>query len=163
MNQNKIDQLEKTHTRILQLGILIDIFLPAVIFFLAIYLRDRFISIKSLMDLNMIFYFLLALSAVETLTIFILKTRIWKPYIKRKFQKNPRLSIEKGLFGFGTIIYVLCFSPTIYGLIYYLLGGTWEHFALFVAITFLFFQLFKPKMEELEKLTNELNVEKPTF
>jgi hypothetical protein len=134
-----------------------NIFLPVVIFFLAIYLRDRFVSIKSPMDLNMIFYFLLALSAVETLTIFILKTRTWKPYIKRKLQENPRLSIEKGPFGFGTIIYVLCFSPTIYGLVYYILGGTWEHFALFVAITFLLFQLFKPKMEELEKLNKEFN------
>lgn len=158
MNQDRIDQLEKTHTKILQLGILMDIFLPAVIFFLAIYLRDRFFSIKSPMDLNMIFYVLLVLSAAEAITIFILKTKSWRPYIRRKFQENPQLTIEKGLFGFGTIIYVLCFSPTIYGLIYYLLGGTWEHFALFVAITFLFFQLFKPKMEELEKLTMDLNI-----
>ena len=158
MNQDRIDQLEKTHTKILQLGILMDIFLPAVIFFLAIYLRDRFFSIKSPMDLNMIFYVLLVLSAAEAITIFILKTKSWRPYIRRKFQENPQLTIEKGLFGFGTIIYVLCFSPTIYGLVYYILGGTWEHFALFVAITFLFFQLFKPKMEELEKLTMDLNI-----
>jgi len=155
VNQNRTDQLEKTHTKILQLGILMDIFLPVVIFFLAIYLRDRFFSIKSPMDLNMIFYVLLALSAAEAITIFILKTKSWRPYIKRKFQENPKLSVEKGLFGFGTIIYVLCFSPTIYGLVYYILGGTWEHFALFVAMTFILFQLFKPKMEELEKLNKE--------
>ena len=158
MNHSGNESLEKIHAKILKLGLAIDIFLPLVIFFLAIYLRDRFVSIKSPMDLNMIFYVLLALSAAEAITIFILKTKSWRPYIKRKFQENPQLTIEKGLFGFGTIIYVLCFSPTIYGLVYYLLGGTWEHFALFVAITFLFFQLFKPKMEELEKLTRDLDI-----
>ena len=157
MNHSRNESLEKMHTKILQLGMVMDIFLPVVIFFSAIYLRDRFVSIKSPMDLDMIFYVLLALSAAEAITIFILKTKSWRPYIRRKFQENPQLTIEKGLFGFGTIIYVLCFSPTIYGLVYYILGGTWEHFALFVAITFLFFQLFKPKMEELEKLNKEFN------
>jgi hypothetical protein len=82
---------------------------------------------------------------------------------QNKSAPNPQLSTEQNLISFGIVIYALCFSPSLYGLIYYLLGGTWEHFAIFVAISFLSFQLFKPKQEELEKLTRGLNVSANSF
>jgi hypothetical protein len=114
---------------------------------------------------------------LEIAAIFIFRKYFWKPFILRKVghppladslaqnksAPNPQLSIEQNLISFGIVIYALCFSPSLYGLIYYLLGGTWEHFAIFVAITFLSFQLFKPKQEELEKLTRDLNVSANSF
>lgn len=168
MNQNRIDELEKTHTRTLQLGILLDIFLPVVIFFLAVYLRDRLIQGQTMKNLDLFFYVLLAVSLAEVGAIFIIRKQFSARFAQKKEWQgsnpaqegpdvNTRQPADRNLLSFAIVIFALCFSPTIYGLIYYLLGGTWEHFALFVAITFLFFQLFKPKMEELEKLTADLN------
>lgn len=172
MNQNKTESIEKIYLRILHLGILMDIFAPIVVFFFAVLLRERLIHIQSVKELNLLFYVLLIIGLLEIAAIFIFRKKFWEPFIQRKVghlpmadslaqnkaDSNPRCSIEQNLVTFGIVIFTLCFSPTVYGLVYYLLGGTWEHFAIFVAITFLSFQLFKPKQEELEKLTRDLNV-----
>lgn len=172
MNRNKIESIEKIYLRILHLGILMDIFAPIVVFFFTILLRERLIHIKSVKELNLLFYVLLIIGLLEIAAIFIFRKRFWEPFIQRKVghppladslaqnksTPNPQFPIEQNLFTFGIVIYTLCFSPMVYGLVYYLLGGTWEHFAIFVAITFLSFQLFKPKQEELEKLTRDLNI-----
>ena len=196
MSHSWNESLEKIHTKILKLGLAIDIFLPLVIFFLAVYLRDRLIQVHTVKNLDLFFYVLLAVSLSEVVAIFIIKRQFSARFMQKnvgqgfspaKIKSNPeglpyektpaeqnvgqgfslaqegpdvntRQPFDRNLLSFATVIFALCFSPTIYGLVYYLLGGTWEHFALFVAITFLFFQLFKPKMEELEKLTGELKI-----
>jgi len=204
MNHSGNESLEKIHTKILKLGLVIDIFLPLVIFFLAVYLRDRLIQVQTMKNLDLFFYVLLAVSLTEVAAIFVIKRQFSARFMQKNvvngfspakikskpeglpYEKafaeqnaghppvadnlaqegpdvNTRQPVDRNLLSFATVIFALCFSPTIYGLVYYLLGGTWEHFALFVAITFLLFQLFKPKMEELEKLTNDLNVEKTIF
>jgi hypothetical protein len=195
MNRNGNESLEKMHTKILKLGLAINIFLPLVIFFLVVYLRDRLIQAQTVKNLNLFFYVLLAISLSEVAAIFIIKKQFSARFAQKKvgqgfspaktksnpeglpYEKTPaeqnvgqsfspaqegpdvniRQPVDRNLLSFVTVIFALCFSPTIYGLVYYILGGTWEHFALFVAITFLFFQLFKPKMEELEKLSKEFN------
>lgn len=172
MNHSENESFEKIHTKLLKLGLVIDIFLPLVIFFLSVYLRDRLIQVQTIKDLDLLFYVLLAVSLSEVAAIFFIKRQFSARYSRKNVgqgfslaQETPasdiRQSMEQNLLSFAMIIFALCFSPTIYGLIYYILGGTWERFALFVAITFLLFQLFKPKMEELEKLTRDLKVEKP--
>lgn len=168
MNQSGNESLEKIHAKILKLGLAIDIFLPLVIFFLAVYLRDRLIQVQTIKDLDLFFYVLLVVCLTEVGAIFIIKRKFSARFMQKNLGQgfspaqevpnvNTRQPFDRNLLSFATVIFVLCFSPTIYGLVYYLLGGTWEHFALFVAITFLLFQLFKPKMEELEKLTKEFN------
>ena len=163
MSQNKIESLEKAFIRILHWGIFIDIFLPVVIFFLAIYLRDNFLSVQSLKNIELLFYVLIIISLGEILVIFIFRKRFWETFTQKKLQANSPLTMEQNLFRFGMIIYALCLSFTLYGLIYYLLGGTWERFALFVAITFLSFQLFKPRGGEIEKLIRDLKMEGQSF
>lgn len=199
MSNNRNESLETIHTKLLKLGLAIDIFLPLVIFFLAVYLRDRLIQVQTMKNLDLFFYVLLAVSLSEVAAIFIIKRQFSTNVVRKnvgqgfslaKTQSNPeglpyektpaehnvghppvadslaqevpdvntRQPLDRNLLSFATVIFVLCFSPTIYGLVYYLLGGTWEHYALFVAITFLLFQLFKPKMEELEKLTRDLDI-----
>jgi len=72
MSQNKIESLEKAHIRILHRGIFIDIFSPVVIFFLAIYVREKFLNIQSIKDIDLLFYVLLIISLGEIFAIFIL-------------------------------------------------------------------------------------------
>ena len=169
MNRNGNESLEKMHTKILKLGLAINIFLPLVIFFLAVYLRDRLIQAQPVKNLDLFFYVLLAVSLSEAAAIFIIKRQFSARFTRKNAgqgfspaPETPDVSIQqpanRNLLSFAIIIFAICFSPTIYGLIYYLLGGTWERFALFVAITFLLFQLFKPKMEELEKFLSDSKI-----
>jgi hypothetical protein len=168
MNHSGNESLEKIHAKILKLGLAIDIFLPLVIFFLAVYFRDRLIHFQTMKNFDLFFYVLLAVSLSEVVAIFIIKRQFSARLAQKKLgqgsspaQEVPdvdtRQPVDRNLLSFATVIFSLCISPAIYGLVYYLLGGTWERFALFVAITFLFFQLFKPKMDELEKLKKEFN------
>ena len=158
MNQNKTVSLEKIQIKLLHWGIFIDIFLPLLIFFLAVFLRDRYISIKSTLSLNVVFYVFLLLNLGSLINILLYKRKTWKPFLQKKLLTEPSLSLEENLFRYGIFIFLPCLSPSIIGLVYYLLGGTWERFSLFIAVTFLFFQLFKPRQEELEKLIEESKI-----
>lgn len=173
MHQNKTELLEKTHIRLLYLGILINIFAPLIIFFIAFFLRGRLFQVQGIDKIDLLFYVLLILSMGEIGAIFIFRKRFWQSFIQKKVghppladslvqsetASNPKLFIEQKILSFGIVTYALCLTPTLYGLVYYLLGGNWERFALFVAITLLSFQLFKPRQEELEKLIRELKTE----
>ncbi len=161
MSQVRNQSLEELHTRILQWGIIVDVFLPVVVFLLAVYLRDRYIHIQKMQSINLFFYILLAVSAGEVPTILVFKRNILKPISGDGGTVETPSYGNKSLMVFVLLTFACSFSPTIYGLIYYLLGGTWEHFALFVAISFLLFQLFKPKLEELENLTRTLHASEP--
>lgn len=158
MDQSKTVSLEKIQIRLLHWGIFIDIFLPLLIFFLAVFLRDRYTSIKISLSLDLVFYVFLLLNLGSLINILLYKKKTWKTLLQKKLQTEPSLSLEENLFKYGIFIFLPCLSPSIIGLIYYLVGGTWERFSLFVAVTFLFFQLFKPKQEELEKLIEELKI-----
>jgi hypothetical protein len=174
MDQSKTELLEKTHIRLLHLGILTDIFAPIIIFLIAVFSRDRLIQVRNIENLELLFYVFLILSLGEIGAIFIFRKKIWQSSTQNKVGQglslaqnksvsNPQFFTGQKILGFGMVIYALCLAPTLYGLVYYLLGGTWERFSLFVAVTFLLFQLFKPKQEELEKLISELKTEGESF
>ena len=63
----------------------------------------------------------------------------------------PAANPEKSALAFTVVIYSLCLTPSVYGFVYFLLGGSLNWFILFIAITLLGFLLFKPKEEELKK------------
>jgi hypothetical protein len=172
MDQNKTELLEKTHIRLLYLGILTDIFAPLIIFFIVVFFREKLIRVQNIERIELLFYVFLILSLGEIGAIFIFRKKFWQSFIRKKAGhrplagspvrsesvSNPQFFGEQKILGFGMVVYALCFTPTLYGLVYYLLGGTWERFSLFVAVTFLLFQLFKPKQEELEKLIEESKI-----
>ena len=45
----------------------------------------------------------------------------------------------------------MCLSPTIYGFVYYILGGTLEWFVIFACITLICFRFFKPGLEQVRR------------
>jgi len=67
-----------------------------------------------------------------------------------------QIPVQKSILIFSIVIFALCLAPSIYGFIYFLLGGKLEEFLLFIAITFLGFRIFRPKLEEIKKLTGSV-------
>jgi hypothetical protein len=107
------------------------------------------------LDVGLILVILLAVSFSERGVIWILKKK-WLanfapfPAIQAGAQL-PAQNPEKSAHSFALVVYSLCLTPSIYGLAYFLLGGSLNWFVLFIAITLLGFLLFKPKEEELKK------------
>ena len=140
--------IEKTHSRILNLGLLMNVFAPAVLIFVGALLKARGISIGTVEDLGVFFWVLIAVALSEVPAIYFVK-RTFLSRGKSLRSTGEHVTVEQTLFQMGIIMFSLSLAPTIYGLVYYLLGGSLERFVLFAAFTLFCFMVFKPKQEEL--------------
>jgi hypothetical protein len=148
--------LEQIHTKLLNLGLLLDVFVPAVLFSLGLFLRSQGVGARSFKELDILLWVLLAVSAGEILTIYLIKKKIlFVPNILKV--ERADISKERILFKSGLILFSLSLSPAIYGFVYFLLGGMKERFVIFIGITLLCFLLFKPKLEEMKYLKGGLS------
>jgi hypothetical protein len=145
--------LDQMHTKLLNLGLLLDVFVPAVLFSLGLFLRSQGIGARSSEGLDILLWVLLAVSAGEVLAIYLIKKKILFAQNMPK-AKERSVSLKQMFLRSALILFSLGLSPAIYGFIYFLLGGTVERFVLFIAITLLCFLLFKPKLEEMKSIKN---------
>jgi hypothetical protein len=143
--------LDQIHTKLLNLGLLLDIFVPAILFSLALFLRSQGVGVKPVEGLDILLWVLLAVSAGEILTIYLIKKKILFARNILNIQKGS-IPCERIFFRSGVILFLLSLSPAIYGFIYFLLGGMKERFVIFIGITLLCFVLFKPKLEEMKSM-----------
>ncbi len=143
--------IERTHSRLLNLGLLMNVFAPVVLIFVGAVVKARGVNVGAVSDLGLFFWILIAVAFSEIPAIYIVKRSFLSG--SRAFQKNRgRSTTEQALLRKGIIIFSLALAPTVYGLVYYLLGGTLERFVLFAAITLFCFVVFKPKQEEISSL-----------
>jgi hypothetical protein len=136
------------HSRLLNLGLLMNVFTPVVLIFVGVIVRNRGIEAGAVTDLGIFFWVLIAVAVSEIPAIYIVK----RTFLSRtkSFQKGGEQSgVGQTVIQMGMIIFALSLAPTIYGLVYYLLGGSLERFVLFAAFTLFCFMLFKPKQEEI--------------
>lgn len=140
--------IERMHSRLLNLGLLLNVLAPAVLIFVGALLKARGVSIGTVEDLGIFFWVLVAVALSETPAIYFVK-RTFLSRGKSLRRGSENLTVEQTLFQMGMIIYSLSLAPTIYGLVYYLLGGSLERFVLFAAFTLFCFMVFKPKQEEI--------------
>jgi len=148
--------LDQIHTKLLNLGLLLDVFIPAILFSLALFLRSQGVGVKPVEGLDILLWVLLAVSAGEILAIYLIKKKILFSRNILKVKKE-NMSVEQIFFRSGLILFSLSLSPAIYGFIYFLLGGMKERFVIFIGITLLCFLLFKPKLEEMKYMKEGLS------
>jgi hypothetical protein len=162
VTREKVEQLSRDsdldhiHTKLLYRGLLLDVFVPAALFSLALILRTQGVGTKSFEGLDMLLWVLLGVSAGEVLAIYLIKKKIL-------FARNMSKANEENIFQgqmflrSALILFSLSLSPALYGFVYFLLGGMVERFVIFIAITLLCFLLFKPKLEEMKSVRNGLS------
>ena len=152
----KNSDLDKLHTKLLYLGLVLNFFAPVVLFSLGLFLRSQGVGARSIEGLDVLLWILLAVSAGEVLAIYLLKKKIlFAQNMPKAWRQN--VFLEQMLLRSALILFSLSLSPAIYGFIYFLLGGMVERFVLFIAITLLCFLLFKPKLEEMKSIQNGLS------
>ena len=154
MENRKPVDIDSFHTKIIYLGLLLNVFVPALFLITGIFLRNQGIMTAPAESLRIFLVVLLIVSGGEVAAIFVLKKKFLfgQGMIKSNLSSQ---SPEQAAFKSSLIIFALDLSPTIYGLVYYLLGGTIEWFVIFIAITLLSFQLFKPKVDEVKSLLGD--------
>ncbi len=140
--------VDRLHTRLLNLGLLLNVLAPVVIISVGAFLKAKGVSGSAGTDLRVLFWALLVVALSEIPVIYIIKRSFLAD--DKGLQKSYKgLAPKQALIQWGLLIFFLSLAPTIYGFVYYLLGGTLERFVLFCAITLFCFLVFKPKLEEI--------------
>jgi hypothetical protein len=152
MKENmKRPDLESVHFRVVYLGIIMNVFVPALLVILGIFLRSKGIGTSPIKNLNLMLIILLIVSATEVIFVFFFRKKFFMDGNQQKEKASIRTGTEDDLTRYSIIIYSMCLSPTIYGFVYYLLGGTLQWFIIFVLITFICFRFFKPGLEQTKE------------
>ena len=142
---------DRMHSRLVNLGLLMNVFAPAVLIIIAVFVRTRGIDVDAVRDLGTFFWVLLAVAISEIPAVYIVKRTLLSR--GKSFAGGGEDStVAQRLLQVGIIIFSLSLAPTIYGLVYYLLGGSLERLVLFAAFTLLCFMVFKPKQEEISSI-----------
>jgi hypothetical protein len=140
--------VERIHSRLFNLGLLMNVLAPILIIIIGTLLKARGVSISSNTDLNIFFWVLLAVAISEIPAIHLVRKSLLSVR-KNAAAGSVSQAPEQVLMRWGLITFSMALAPSIYGLIYYLLGGFLERFVLFAAITLFCFIVFKPKEEQI--------------
>jgi len=150
--KNNID-LNAVLLKPLYLGLLINIFIPVVIIGIAYYIEEGG-GLKSTMapeKLEIIFWALTAVAIVDgALAIFLKQKLFFAPLIKSK--ESFIEDFRQGFFTKSIICYSLTAAIAVYGLVLYMLGGTFNQLLFLVFISFIAFQLIRPRIKFAEKV-----------
>lgn len=150
-NHVDIDQL---HSRLLNLGLMLNVLVPGMLLALGAFIKSKGIGLNIGSNLRFIFWGLIIVAMGDIPIIYLLKRS--SLFSRKVFHENhPQVQAEQLLFRWGILTFSLSLAPSIYGLVYYLIGGTFERFVLFVAITLLCFMLFKPKENDIRSFVEE--------
>ena len=144
---NHVD-IDRLHSRLLHLGLIMSVVVPMILLALGVFLKSRGISINTGASLKFYFFGLIIVAAGDIPIIYLVK-RSSLTGRKTFHESHPQVSAERLLFQWCILIFSISLSPSIYGMVYYLLGGAFDRFVLFTAITLLCFMLFKPKDKEI--------------
>jgi hypothetical protein len=150
-NHVNIDQL---HSRLLNLGLMLNVLAPGMLLALGAFIKSKGVCLNAGSNLRFIFWGLIIVAIGDIPIIYLVKRS--SLLSREAFHENhPQVRVEQLLFQWCILTFSLSLSPSIYGLVYYLIGGAFERFVLFVAITLLCFMLFKPKENEIRSFVEE--------
>ena len=126
MNKYNID-LNAVLIKPLYIGLLINIFIPVVIIGIAYYIEEGggLTSTIPPENLELIFWFFVAVSVVDGAIAIFLKQKLFSaPMIKSKESFSE--DFKQGFFSKSIVCYCLIAAISVYGLVLYILGGTFN-------------------------------------
>jgi hypothetical protein len=137
----------------LYIGLLINIFFPAGILLIAYYI-DRGGGMSSSMEpdtLNSLLWMLLVIAVADGSVAIMLKYKLfYQPMIKSK--QSIEQDISDRVYKLSIICFAITTAIVIYGVVYFVLGGSFKNLMLFAFISFIAFQLIRPRHKFLEKV-----------
>ncbi len=146
---NRQVDVDRVHSRLLNLGLVLNVLVPVILLSGGAFLKSKGVGFSSGGNLKILFLVLMIAGVGEIPLIYIMRKSFLSTQKISQKERKRHMAAEQVLFQWGVLIFSLSLSPTIYGLVYYLLGGSLERFVLFIAITLFSFVVFKPKLEEI--------------
>jgi hypothetical protein len=144
--------------RVGRLGVQICVGIPALFFFAALILRANlnFLAQPLQIDLTLIGYAVIGIAVADIAAAFILKRRVINAAVLRqRFDLHPS-SFARQLAAAYVPIFAVAAAPSLYGLIFFLIGGDLETYVLVSVFCPAGLMLLKPRADEVEELADQL-------
>jgi len=152
LNKYKID-INAVLIKPIYIGLLINALIPVAIVGIAYYFEQGG-GIKPSVSpetIELFFWIFIGLTAIDGgLVIFLKQKLFFAPFIKSK--ESFEEDFAQGFFSKSIICFALIAVIAIYGLIMYILGGTFNQLLLLVLISFIAFQIIRPREKFAEKV-----------
>ncbi len=152
MNEKQID-LHRLLIKPLYMGLMINIFIPVIILAIAYYIdisggRSSTVPPETL---NILFWTLAAVAAVDGIAaIFIKQKLFFAPMIQS--QETFEDDLTTRVTSASIVCYALTTAIVVYGFVLYMIGGVFNHLLLFTFVSFIAFQLIRPRYSFMEKV-----------
>ena len=152
MNRHDVD-INAVLVKPLYMGLLINIFVPGILLLIA-YLKSKPLDSQAGMvmsDMDTLFWVFLAVAVIDGGMAIFLKQRLFmSPMIRTR--ETFADDLTAGVLRASIICYSLTTSIAIYGFVYFVLGGQFDTFFVFVFLSFIAFQLIRPRHGFMKKV-----------
>jgi len=149
------------------IGLLINIFFPVGVVAVAYFTGQHDLQSNATIPTGskaILFWALAAVSIVDGGVAILLRHRL---FYKSMISSEPTFAedLSRGIFNGSIICYAITAAITIYGLIFYLYGGTLQQLVFFIVISFISFQVIRPRHGFIKKViaAQEKHVEQGRF
>lgn len=152
MNKADVD-INSILVKPIYIGLLINVFVPAAVLLIAYYMEQSGDIVRQTPSATaaVLFWFLVALSVIEGgVAVFIKQKMFNSPMV---FSRESFIEdLGRRTFQISIVIYSITSAISIYGFVIYLIGGTFQQLLLFVFISFVAFQLIRPRYRFMERV-----------
>ena len=151
----------KTLAKVTFLGLIMNVVIPVVCVVLAVYLTGETVSsgpglsFDGMGDLPPMTYVFLCISIISLIITWYIKRRLPAGLITAGGETADQ-RFEKGTMKFSLIIFSINESYAVYGLILKFMGVEFEVMMIFVAMSCIGYQVFRPRPAYLEKIRDRI-------
>ncbi len=149
-------------TKTTYLGLFMNVVMPIAIFIIVLLITNKTVSTEVGIDfagrpnLQIVFYVLLLASAIDYALVYFLRRRLPAGILIGE-GTGIEERFEKSALKISMFVYVINLSHLMFGILLVILGGTIEVMMLFVALTLIGYQLFRPRKKFLEGMFQKLS------
>ncbi len=165
MNKYNVD-LNAVLLKPLYLGLLMNIFAPSLIVIIAYFIESRG-GVKVVESGNagdMILWILGVVALADgAVAIYLKQKQFYAPMIRSR--ETFVADFTSGVFSRSILIYAIAVAISFYGLVVYFLSGKFDYLLFFVILSFIAFQIIRPRPGFLQKVLDaqEKHVEEGHF
>lgn len=144
------------------LGLFMNVVMPIAIFIIVMLITNQGILTEGSIDfagrpnLQIVFYVLLLASAIDYALVYFLRRRLPAGILIGEGTGTEE-RFEKSALKISMLVYVINLSHLFFGILLVLLGAAVEIMMLFVALTLIGYQLFRPRKKFLEGMFQKLS------
>jgi hypothetical protein len=155
-------EILKLAVSIMYFGLFIDLIGAAVLFAAGqLVRRYELVTPVEPEGLAVLGYSLIAVGVIEILMVVILKKRWISDKSPQLRSIRKRDVFYKHLRILFVILYLIALTPSLYGFLYFILGGTEENFMILLAITLVGYMLTRMRPNNLEEALADIELEDP--